>query len=95
MDLAKYGQWLRERLYGLHWKVQKTSSRHFFINKAEELKASGDTEGLNALISKGVSLETGNWVCFNKETYTLIQKISDLGAPVTISFAYKGLDTAQ
>ena len=61
-----------------------------FINKAEELKASGDTEGLNALISKGVSLETGNWVCFNKETYTLIQKISDLGAPVTISFVYKG-----
>ena len=27
MDLAKYGQWLRERLYGLQWKVQKTSSR--------------------------------------------------------------------
>ena len=33
MDLAKYGQWLRERLYGLQWKVQKTSFS--IINQGE------------------------------------------------------------
>ncbi|RKM63389.1 hypothetical protein D6856_04500 [Butyrivibrio sp. XB500-5] len=61
-----------------------------YIKKIEAMMAAGDTEGLNALVSKGISLETGNWVCFNKKTYTLIEKISDLGVPVTISFAYKG-----
>ncbi len=61
-----------------------------YIKKIEAMMAAGDTEGLNALVSKGITLETGNWVCFNKKTYALIEKISDLGAPVTISFAYKG-----
>ena len=61
-----------------------------YIKKIEAMMAAGDTEGLNALVSKGITLETGNWVCFNKKTYALIEKISDLGVPVTISFAYKG-----
>ncbi|RKM58142.1 hypothetical protein D6853_00980 [Butyrivibrio sp. X503] len=61
-----------------------------YIKNIESLMAAGDTEGLNALVSKGITLETGNWVCFNKKTYALIEKISDLGVPVTISFAYKG-----
>ncbi|RKM63388.1 hypothetical protein D6856_04495 [Butyrivibrio sp. XB500-5] len=61
-----------------------------YIKNIESLMAAGDTEGLNALVSKGITLETGNWVCFNKKTYALIEKISDLGAPVIISFAYKG-----
>ena len=61
-----------------------------YIKNIEALMAAGDTEGLSALVSKGIALETGNWVCFNKKTYTFIEKISDLGAPVTISFAYKG-----
>ena len=26
MDLAEYGQWLREHSYGLLWKVSKTAS---------------------------------------------------------------------
>ena len=62
-----------------------------YIKKAEAAKAAGDAEGLNALVSKGITLETGNWVCFNKKTYTLIERVSELGAPVRISFGYKGI----
>ena len=71
--------------------AQTNSTLEAYIKKIEAMAAAGDTEGLNALVSKGVTLETGNWVCFNKKTYTLIERVSELGAPVRISFGYKGI----
>ena len=71
--------------------AQTNSTLEAYIKKIEAMAAAGDTEGLNELISKGITLETGNWVCFNKKTYTLIERVSELGAPVRISFGYKGI----
>ncbi len=61
-----------------------------YIKNIEAMKAAGDTKGLNALISKGITLETKQWISFNKKTYSLIEEISDYGVPVTISFIYQG-----
>ena len=71
--------------------AQTNSTLEAYIKKIEAMAVAGDTEGLNELISKGITLETGNWVCFNKKTYTLIERVSELGAPVRISFGYKGI----
>ena len=70
--------------------AQTNNTLEAYLKKIEAMMEAGDTEGLNALISKGITLETGNWICFNKKTYALIEKISDYGVPVTVSFAYKG-----
>ena len=70
--------------------AQTNNTLEAYLKKIEALMEAGDTEGLNALISKGITLETGNWICLNKKTYALIEKISDYGVPITVSFAYKG-----
>ena len=55
MDLAEYGQWLRERLYGLHWKVQKTSSRR----SARRLDVAGRIKTLRVVVQRLQSYQDG------------------------------------
>lgn len=60
------------------------------LKKISAAIAAGNTQELNALRTKGIKIEAGNWISFRKDTYLLIERAVKMGVPVTVNFAYKG-----
>ncbi len=76
----------------------KTTQGYFFSTVTDQvnamltrlLTAANDPAALAGLKAKGITIDAGVWISFNKETAATIDKAIKQGIPVTINYLYKG-----
>lgn len=76
----------------------KTTQGYFFATVTDQVNAmlarllasANDPAALAGLKAKGITIDAGVWISFNKETAATIDKAIKQGIPVTINYLYKG-----